>query len=59
MKKNRVHARCIAAGLKYIEKENFDYVILWMVMEKIDLKSLMIFLKNLRKSNKDYNWRSI
>ena len=29
MKKNRGHARCNAAGLKYIaEKENFDYVIL-------------------------------
>ena len=28
MKKNRGHARCIAAGLKYIyEKEDFDYVI--------------------------------
>jgi glycosyltransferase involved in cell wall biosynthesis len=28
MKKNRGHARCIAAGLKYInEKENFDFVI--------------------------------
>ncbi len=28
MKKNRGHARCNAAGLKYInEKENFDYVI--------------------------------
>ena len=28
MKKNRGHARCIAAGLKYInEKEEFDYVI--------------------------------
>ena len=28
MKKNWGHARCIAAGLKYInEKENFDYVI--------------------------------
>ena len=29
MKKNRVHQRCIAAGLKYIsEKENFDRVII-------------------------------
>ena len=29
MKKNRGHARCNAAGLKYInENENFDYVIL-------------------------------
>ena len=29
MKKNKGHARCNAAGLKYItEKENFDYVIL-------------------------------
>jgi len=29
MKQNRGHARCNAAGLKYIaEKENFDYVIL-------------------------------
>ena len=28
MKKNKGHARCIAAGLKYInEKENFDFVI--------------------------------
>ena len=28
MKKNKGHARCIAAGLKYIfEKEDFDYVI--------------------------------
>ena len=28
MKKNRGHARCHAAGLKYIfEKEDFDYVI--------------------------------
>ena len=28
MKENRVHQRCIAAGLKYIyEKENFDRVI--------------------------------
>ena len=28
MKKNRGHARCIAAGLKYInEKEDFDYII--------------------------------
>ena len=28
MKENRVHARCIAAGLKYIyKKEDFDYVI--------------------------------
>ena len=28
MKKNQGHARCIAAGLKYInEKEDFDYVI--------------------------------
>ena len=28
MKKNRGHARCIAAGLKFIfEKEEFDYVI--------------------------------
>ena len=28
MKENRGHARCIAAGLKYIfEKEEFDYVI--------------------------------
>ena len=28
MKENRGHARCIAAGLKYInDKENFDYVI--------------------------------
>ena len=28
MKENRVHARCIASGLKYIfEKEEFDYVI--------------------------------
>ena len=28
MKKNRGHARCIAAGLKYInEKEDFDHVI--------------------------------
>ena len=29
MKKNRGHARCNAAGLKFLtEKENFDYVIL-------------------------------
>ena len=29
MKQNKGHARCNAAGLKYIsEKENFDYVIL-------------------------------
>ena len=29
MKQNRGHARCYAAGLKYLtEKENFDYVIL-------------------------------
>ena len=29
MKQNRGHARCYAAGLKYlIEKENFDYIIL-------------------------------
>ena len=29
MKQNRGHARCNAAGLKYLtEKENFDYVIL-------------------------------
>ena len=29
MKKNKGHARCNAAGLKYVsEKENFDYVIL-------------------------------
>ena len=29
MKENRGHARCYAAGLKYIsEKENVDYVIL-------------------------------
>ena len=28
MKENKGHARCNAAGLKYInEKENFDYVI--------------------------------
>jgi hypothetical protein len=28
MRENRGHARCIAAGLKYIlEKEEFDYVI--------------------------------
>ena len=28
MKENRGHARCIAAGLKYInEKEDFDYII--------------------------------
>ena len=29
MKQNRGHARCYAAGLKYlIDKENFDYIIL-------------------------------
>ena len=28
MKQNKGHARCNAAGLKYLtEKENFDYVI--------------------------------
>ena len=40
MKKNMVHQRCIAAGLKYIfQNENFDRVLLWMLMERIDLKS--------------------
>ena len=39
MKENKGHARCNAAGLKYIfEKEDFDYVIQWMEMAKTDLK---------------------
>ena len=40
MKKNKGHARCNAAGLKYIsEKEDFDYIIPMDGDGKIDQKS--------------------
>ena len=38
MKENRGHARCIAAGLKFIYEKEILY--LWMVMEKTDQRKL-------------------
>ena len=45
MRENRGHARCNAAGLKYIfENEEFDYVIPMDGMERIALRKLKILL---------------
>ena len=43
MIENRGHTRCIASGLKYIfENKEFDFVILWTVTVRIDLRKSKI-----------------
>ena len=49
MKENKGHARCIASGLKHInEKEEFDYIIIWMVMVKIDQKNSSLLIEKIK-----------
>ena len=51
MKKNKVHQRCIAAGLKYIcNNEDFDRVIVMDADGEDRQKKLMIFLGFLKKT---------